>query len=88
LPRKKPRERTELSWARKTGESPFNLDVKIGPQTHFGAKSQSEETIQQVPKPQNMVIIIARRRRGTWEGVPMANWCIRIGGELDPRSHS
>ena len=36
-----------------------------------------------------MVIIIARRRRQTWEGVPMANLCIqvRMRGELDPRSH-
>ena len=108
--------------------------MKLGPQTHLGAKSQSEGTIQLVPKPQKiyyfkttficlrsiagvpfdlvwrfratlllrttcmrrlwgtwvancvaviqtknqkpkMVVIIPRRRRGTWEGVPVANWC-------------
>jgi len=35
-----------------------------------------------------MAIIIARRRRGTWEGVPVAIWCsewiCRIGGGLVP----
>jgi len=42
---------------------------------HFGAKTQSEGTIQLVPKPRKMLIIIPRRRRGTWEGVPVAKWC-------------
>jgi len=35
-----------------------------------------------------MAIIIARRWRGTWEGVPVATWCsewiCRIGGGLVP----
>ena len=39
--------------------------MKLGPQKHFGAQSQSEETIQLVPKPWKMVIQIQRRRRGT-----------------------
>ena len=30
---------------------------------------------QLVPKPRKMAIIIPRRWRGTWEGVPMATWC-------------
>ena len=32
------------------GESPIKSDVKLGPQTHFGAKSQSEGTIELVPE--------------------------------------
>ena len=32
------------------GDSPIKLDMKLGPQTHFGAQSQSEGTIQLVPK--------------------------------------
>ena len=38
---------------------------------HFGAKSQSEGTIQLVSKTRKMVIIIPQRQRGTWEGVPV-----------------
>jgi len=45
----------------------------LGPQTHLGAKSQ--RTIQLVPKSQKMAVIILRRRRGSWEGVPVATWC-------------
>jgi len=30
---------------------PFESDIKLGPQTHIGAESQSEGTIQLVPKP-------------------------------------
>jgi len=41
----------------------------------LSAKSQSEGTIQLVPEARKMAIIIARRWRGTWEGVPMATWC-------------
>jgi len=62
------------------------IDLKLGPQTGFSAKFQSEGTIQLVPEPRKMAIIIARRWRGTWEGVPMATWCsewiYRIGGGL------
>ena len=62
------------------------IDLKLGPQTGFSAKSQSEGTIQLVPEPRKMAIIIARRWRGTWEGVPMATWCsewiCRIGEGL------
>ena len=36
--------------AGKNGDSPIKLDTKMGPQTHFGAKSQYEGTIQLVPK--------------------------------------
>jgi len=50
--------------------------MKWVPLTQFCAKSQFEGTIQFVPKPQKMVmIIILRRRRETWEGVPVATWC-------------
>ena len=76
--------------AEKTGEfsSQIIIDLKVGPQTHFSAKSQSEGIIQLVPESRKMAINIARRWRGTWEGVPMATWCsegiCRIGGELVP----
>jgi len=57
-------------------DSPIKLNMKLGPQTHFGAKSQSEETIQLVPEPRKMVMIriIPRRRSGTWEGVTVVTW--------------
>ena len=62
--------------------------MKLGPQKHFGAKSQSEWTIQLVPKARKMAIIIPRRRRGTREGVPVATWCsewiCRTGERLGP----
>ena len=42
--------------------------------------------MQLVPEPRKMAINIARRWRGTWEGVPMATWCsewiCRIGEGL------
>jgi len=47
----------------------------LGPQTNLGAESHSEGTIQLIPKQWKMVIIIPRRRRGTWKGVPAATWC-------------
>ena len=47
--------------------------MKLGPQTTFDAQSQG--TIQLVPNPWKLVIIIAWRRRGTWKGVPVATWC-------------
>jgi len=55
---------------------PIKLNMKLGPQTDFGAKSQSKETIQLVPEPRKMVIIriIPRRRSGTWEGVTVVTW--------------
>ena len=62
--------------------------MRLGLQTHFGAKSQSEGTIQLVPKLRKMATIVPRRRRGTWEGVPVANWCsewiCRMRGGLGP----
>jgi len=64
--------------------------MEFGPQTHFGAKSQSEFIIALVPKLRKMVIIIPRRRRGTWEGVPVATWCsewiCKIWGGLGPHT--
>jgi len=47
------------------------IDLKLGPQMYFSAKSQSEWAIRLVPEPHKMAIIIARRWRGTWEGVPI-----------------
>jgi len=38
--------------------------MKLGQKTHLGAESQSEWTIQLVPEPWKMVIIVPRRRRG------------------------
>jgi hypothetical protein len=39
-------------------------------------------------KPRKMAIIVPRRRRGTWEGVPTATWCsewiCRMWGGLGP----
>jgi len=59
----------------------------LRPQTHFGAKSQSEGTIQLVPEPRKMAIIIPRRRKGTWEGVTVANWCSKwMWGGLGPHT--
>jgi len=62
--------------------------MKLGSQTHFGAKSQSEGTIQLVPKLRKMASIIPWRQRGTWEGVPVATWCsewiCRTCGGLGP----
>jgi len=47
---------------------------------------RSEWTIQLVPEPRKMATITAQRRRGTWEGVPVATWCCewicRIGRGL------
>jgi len=71
-----------LLAAGKIGDSPIQSDVKLGPQKHLGAESQSEGTIQLVPKPWKVVIIIPQRRRGTWKWVPVATWliCIITGG--------
>jgi len=48
----------------------------------------SEGTIQLVPKPRKMAIIVPRCRRKIWEGVPVANWCsewiCRMRGGLGP----
>jgi len=64
--------------------------MKLGPQTHFGARSLSAGTMQLVPKPRKVAIIIPRRRRGTWEGVTVATWCsewiCRTWGGLGPHS--
>jgi len=51
------------------------MDLKLGLQTHFSAKSQTEGTILLVPDPLKMSIIIARRWRGTWQKLPIATWC-------------
>jgi len=40
--------------ADKIGDSPTKQDMKLGQQTQFGAKSQSEGTIQLVSKPGKM----------------------------------
>jgi len=60
--------------AEKIGDSPIKSDMKLGPQTHVGAESQSNRTIQLVPKSWKMAIIIPRRRGVTWQGVPVATW--------------
>jgi len=44
-----------------TGEFSTKMDLKMGPQTHFSAKCKFEGTIQLVPDPRKMAIIIARR---------------------------
>jgi len=54
--------------------------------THaLGAESQSQGTIQLVPKSWKMTIMIPWRRGGTWEGVPVEPWysewiCTMRGG--------
>jgi len=50
-----------LLAAEKFGDSQIKSDLKLGPQTHLGAESQSEGTIQLVPILWKMVIIIPRR---------------------------
>jgi len=40
-----------LCTADNFGDSPIKSNMKLGPQTHIGAESQSEGTIQLVPKP-------------------------------------
>jgi len=37
--------------AERFGDSPIKSDMKLEPQMHLGAESQSEGTIQLVPKP-------------------------------------
>ena len=49
--------------------------MKLGLQTQLGAQSQIYVTIQLVPKPWKVLIIIPTRRRGTCKGVPVATWC-------------
>jgi len=51
--------------AGKIGDSLIKSDMKLGPQTHLSAESQSEGTIQLVPKPWKMVTTNPRRRGGT-----------------------
>ena len=79
------------SWAAnlaagKIGDSPNKSDTKLGAQTQLGAESQSKWTIQLVPKPWKMVIIIPRRWSETWKGVAVATrcseWMCRIRGGL------
>jgi len=52
----------------KIGDSPITKRCEIGK----SVKLKYQGTIQLVPK---MVMIIPRRRRGTWKGVPVATWC-------------
>ena len=58
----------------------FNEKKQNTPQTHISArkkksaKSESEGTMQFNTEARKMVIIIARRWRWTWDGVPMATW--------------
>jgi len=61
--------------AGKIGDSSIKLDMKLGPQMHFGAQYQSEGSIQLLPKPWKMVIITPRHRTETWQTVPVATWC-------------
>jgi len=72
-------ESTKTKQPKKLGEFSSKINLKLGPQFPDG-------TIQLVPEPGRMVIIIARRWRGTWEGVSMATWCsewiCRRGGGL------
>ena len=58
-------QRTNILAARKIRDSPNKSNMKLGPQTHLGVESQSDGTIQLVPKSWEMVIIIPRRRGGT-----------------------
>ena len=58
----------QKSSTKKIGDSPMKSDIKLGPQTHLGAESQSEWTIQLVQKSWIMVIIIPRRAKEcTWQ---------------------
>ena len=41
---------TNKQTNKKTGEFSDEVDLKLGPKMHVGAKSQSEGTIQQVPE--------------------------------------
>jgi len=49
----------DLLVAEKTGEFSSYIDLKLGPQTYFSAKSQSEGTLQLVPELRKMAMIIA-----------------------------
>ena len=51
--------------AERIGDSPIKSDIKLGPQMHLGAESQSEGTIQLVPKLRKFAIILSQRRGGT-----------------------
>ena len=51
--------------AAKIGDSPINSDMILGQQMHLGAESQSERTIELVPKSWKLAIIIPRHRGGT-----------------------
>jgi len=55
---------TELA-AEKIRDYPIKSDMRLGPQMHPGAESQSYGTVQLVPKSLKMAIIIPRRRGGT-----------------------
>ena len=45
-----PNARSPEPLSEKFGDSPIKSDMKLGPQTHVGAESQCEGTIQFVPK--------------------------------------
>ena len=61
--------------AEKFGDSQIKSDMRLRLQTHIGAESYSQGTIQLVPKSLKMAILTLRRRGGTWEGKTVAVWC-------------
>ena len=66
------------------------VQAVLGPIVLSLQKSQSEGTIQLVPEPRKMAIIIPRHQRGTWEGVTVttwySEWICRIWGGLGPHT--
>jgi len=57
---------TQFLTAEKIVDSPIKSHMKLGPQTNLGAESQSEWTIELVPKSWKMALIIPQHREGTW----------------------
>jgi len=51
----------------------FTDSTRYEIETTNALRRQVQGTIQLVPKPRKMTITIPRRRRGTWEGVPVAS---------------
>ena len=74
--------------ADKIGDSPTKLEMKLGPQTHSVPSPNLKGPHNWSQNCRKMAIIISRRRRGTWEGVLVANWCskwiCRMWGGLGP----
>jgi len=61
--------------ADKIGDSPTKFEMKLGPQTHSVPSPNLKGPHNWSQNCRKMAIIIPRRRRGTWEGVLVANWC-------------